>query len=34
MPYSDQVDATMETNFYGVLNVCEVMFPLLNENAR
>jgi len=33
-PYTSQVEATLKTNFYGVLNVCEIMFPLLNENAR
>lgn len=31
---AERVKATMQTNFFGTLNVCEEFFPLLRDNAR
>ncbi|XP_039279747.1 carbonyl reductase [NADPH] 1 isoform X2 [Nilaparvata lugens] len=33
-PFSQQATETVETNFYGTLRLCEVLFPLLRPHAR
>ncbi|KAH3778672.1 carbonyl reductase [NADPH] 1-like isoform X2 [Dreissena polymorpha] len=33
-PFSEQADVTMATNFWGTLNACKVLFPLLRPHAR
>lgn len=33
-PFIDQVETTLKTNFNGVINVCDVMFPSLRPGAR
>ena len=34
IPYAEQVEKTLETNFFGLLNVFDSMFPLLRPHAR
>ena len=34
MTYSEQVARAVNTNFFGTLNVCNAIFPLLRPNAR
>jgi len=33
-PFSEQAEVTNRCNFFGTLDVCEVLFPILRENAR
>ena len=34
MPYAEQVQKTLEANFFGVLRVYDAMYPLLRPKAR
>lgn len=34
IPYADQVEKTLSTNFNGVLRMCETMLPLMKRNSR
>ncbi|KAH3779338.1 carbonyl reductase [NADPH] 3-like [Dreissena polymorpha] len=33
-PFSEQAEVTMATNFWGTLNACNVLFPILRPHAR
>jgi len=33
-PFSEQAEVTCKTNFWGTLNVCNALFPLLRSHAR
>jgi NAD(P)-dependent dehydrogenase (short-subunit alcohol dehydrogenase family) len=33
-PFAEQVENTIRINFIGTLNVCRLLFPLLNLHAR
>ncbi|KAL1437123.1 hypothetical protein MTO96_049114 [Rhipicephalus appendiculatus] len=33
-PFSEQAEVTVKTNFFGTLNVCKELFPLLRPHAR
>ncbi|KAH3772492.1 carbonyl reductase [NADPH] 1-like [Dreissena polymorpha] len=33
-PFSEQAEVSMATNFWGTLNACNVLFPLLRPHAR
>lgn len=34
VPFSEQAAKTLQTNFWGVVNVCDALFPLLRPHAR
>nr|XP_023028177.1 carbonyl reductase [NADPH] 1-like [Leptinotarsa decemlineata] len=34
VPFEKQAEETSKVNYFGVLNVCEALFPLLRKNAR
>lgn len=33
-PVAEQAEVTLKTNFFGTLNVCNELFPLLRQHAR
>lgn len=33
-PFGDQAEITAQTNFFGTINVCNALFPLLRNHAR
>uniref|UniRef100_A0A023FKP1 carbonyl reductase (NADPH) n=1 Tax=Amblyomma cajennense TaxID=34607 RepID=A0A023FKP1_AMBCJ len=33
-PFAEQAEVTLKTNFFGTLNVCKELFPLLRPHAR
>ena len=33
-PFPEQAEVTNNCNFFGTLNVCDALFPLLRQNAR
>lgn len=33
-PFGDQAEITAQTNFFGTINVCNALFPLLRDHAR
>jgi NAD(P)-dependent dehydrogenase (short-subunit alcohol dehydrogenase family) len=33
-PFTEQAEVTLKTNYWGTLNVCNVLFPLLRPHAR
>lgn len=33
-PFSEQAEVTVKVNFFGTLDVCEMLFPILKQNAR
>lgn len=33
-PFGDQAEMTAQTNFFGTINVCNALFPLLRDHAR
>ncbi|CAF1310230.1 unnamed protein product [Adineta steineri] len=33
-PFGDQAEITAQTNFFGTINVCNALFPLLQDHAR
>ncbi|CAF1196987.1 unnamed protein product [Rotaria sordida] len=33
-PFGDQAEITAHTNFFGTINVCNALFPLLRDHAR
>ena len=33
-PFSEQAEVTVKTNFWGTLDVCKSLFPLLRPHAR
>ncbi|CAF3048480.1 unnamed protein product [Rotaria socialis] len=33
-PFGDQAEITAQTNFFGTVNVCNALFPLLRDHAR
>ena len=33
-PFADQAEITAETNYFGTINVCNALFPLLRDHAR
>lgn len=33
-PFAEQAEVTVNCNFFGTLNVCDALFPLLRPNAR
>ncbi|CAF1236737.1 unnamed protein product [Adineta steineri] len=33
-PFGDQAEITAHTNFFGTINVCNALFPLLQDHAR
>ncbi len=33
-PFGDQAELTAQTNFFGTINVCNALFPLLRDHAR
>ncbi|UJR10097.1 hypothetical protein I4U23_014319 [Adineta vaga] len=34
IPFGDQAEITAQTNFFGTINVCNALFPLLQDHAR
>ena len=34
MPLGKEAEDTMNTNFFGTLNVCKELFPLIRSNGR
>ncbi|UJR35959.1 hypothetical protein I4U23_028700 [Adineta vaga] len=33
-PFGDQAEITAQTNFFGTINICNALFPLLRDHAR
>ena len=33
-PFSEQAEVTNNCNFFGTLNVCDILFPILKQNAK
>ncbi|XP_057314718.1 carbonyl reductase [NADPH] 1-like [Hydractinia symbiolongicarpus] len=33
-PFSEQAEVTVDCNFFGTLAVCDILFPILKQNAR
>ena len=34
MPFSEQAQGTLHTNFHGTLNMCRAVLPILKPHAR